>query len=190
MELALDHAVAIMAERGVGGLTVTAVAQRMHVRGPSLYKYFPSLHAIYDRLFARGALANAQVVAAAAAGLPRGEARIRGAAHSTVRWCMENQALAQLLYWRPVPGFVPSPEAFAAGVDDMEQARAEFEEAVRQGRLSGDVDLDEAIRVYTVLLSGIISQQLANEPGATYTTGVFTTLIDQALDMFFAHYGP
>ena len=26
----------------------------MGVRGPSLYKYFPSLHAMYDALFARG----------------------------------------------------------------------------------------------------------------------------------------
>jgi AcrR family transcriptional regulator len=182
--------VEIMAEDGVGGLTVTAVAQRMNVRGPSLYKYFPSLHAIYDSLFARGAATSAQAIATAVEGLPRGTARIRAAAHATVRWCMENQALAQLLYWRPVPGFVPSPEAFAVSLDDMKHARAEFGEAVRRGQLSTGVDIEEAIRVFTVLLSGIITQQMANEPGATYTTGVFTALTDQALDMFFAHYGP
>jgi AcrR family transcriptional regulator len=54
IEEALDHAVEVMAEHGVGGLTVSEMARRMGVRPPSLYKYFPSLHAVYDALFARG----------------------------------------------------------------------------------------------------------------------------------------
>ena len=29
------------------------------------------------------------------------------------RWVLDNQALAQLLFWRPVPNFEPSPVAFA-----------------------------------------------------------------------------
>ena len=34
------------------------------------------------------------------------------------------------------------------------------------------------------------SQQLANEPDATYETGLFTSLTDQALDMFVHQYAP
>ena len=54
VNLALDHAVAVMIERGVGGLTISEVAARMAAQPPSLYKYFNSLNAVYDRLFARG----------------------------------------------------------------------------------------------------------------------------------------
>ena len=54
MDEALDHAVQIMTEQGVGALTISEVARRMGIGGPSLYKYFPSLHAVYDLLFARG----------------------------------------------------------------------------------------------------------------------------------------
>ena len=40
------------------------------------------------------------------------------------------------------------------------------------------------------MLSGLLSQQMANEPGAGYETGSFTRLTDEALDMFFTHWIP
>jgi hypothetical protein len=46
----------------------------------------------------------------------------------------------------------------------------------------------EAPRLFTIVLSGLISQQMANEPAADYDTGVFTSLTEAALDMFFARY--
>jgi hypothetical protein len=44
--------------------------------------------------------------------------------------------------------------------------------------------------LFTIVLSGLISQQMANEPGADYDTGSFTRLTDAAFDMFFARYAP
>ncbi|WP_324273461.1 TetR/AcrR family transcriptional regulator [Blastococcus brunescens] len=105
---ALDHALALMTEEGVGALTVTEVARRMGIRGPSLYKYFPSRHALYDALFARG-LATQQAAVRAAVGDARGVAALRAGGRAVVRWAVEHPALAQLLHWRPVPGFEPSP---------------------------------------------------------------------------------
>src|SRR3954464_1023194 len=55
IEGGLDHAAAIMAEEGVAGLSLGEIARRMGIRTPSLYVYFPSKHALYDALFARGA---------------------------------------------------------------------------------------------------------------------------------------
>lgn len=186
---ALDHAVGIMCEQGVGGLTISEMARRMGIRGPSLYKYFPSLHAVYDALFARGQEANSAAVRAAIDPLPPGVARIRAAAQAIVRWCVANPALAQLLHWRPVPRFEPSPSTFAASVAEMQEARAEFAEAVRLGQLSRAAASAEALRLFTVVISGIVTQQLANQPGAGYDDGLFSRLTDDALDMFFAHYG-
>jgi AcrR family transcriptional regulator len=180
----------VMTEGGVGALSISEVARRVGVRGPSLYKYFPSLHAVYDALFARGILANDRAVRVAIDDLPHGADRIRAASLATVRWCVENPALAQLLYWRPVPGFTPSPQTFAASVGGMQEVRAELGAAVRLGQLHHDADSDEAVRLLTVVMSGLISQQMANEPHVAYETGVFTRLTDEALDMFFTHYAP
>jgi hypothetical protein len=123
-------------------------------------------------------------------GRPPGVERIRAGARENVRWCTANPALAQLLHWRPVPGFEPSPQVFAASMRDMLDMRAEFAEAVRLGQLAPAADSDAAVRLFTVVLSGLISQQMANEPGASFAQGRFTSLTDAALDMFFDSYRP
>src|SRR6266704_5478097 len=82
IEEALDAAVAIMEEAGVGGLSMSEIARRLGMRQPSLYKYFPSLHAVYDALFARGLAGSGAAVQAAARPLPPGVARIRAGARA------------------------------------------------------------------------------------------------------------
>ncbi|MBV9094553.1 MAG: TetR/AcrR family transcriptional regulator [Streptosporangiaceae bacterium] len=187
IEEALDAAVAIMEEAGVGGLSMSEIARRLGMRQPSLYKYFPSLHAVYDALFARGVERTSAAVQAAVADVPRGVASIRAAGRALVRWAVENPVLAQLLYWRPVPGFAPTA-TFAPSVRLMDQLRAAFAAAVQAGALHPRAASEEAPRLFTVVLSGLISQQMANEPGAGYDTGIFTGLTDAALEMFFARY--
>jgi AcrR family transcriptional regulator len=155
----------------------------MGIRGPSLYKYFPSRHAMYDALFARGLAAEQAAVLAAVDGVDPGVPRLRAGAAAVVRWAVEHPALAQLLHWRPVPGFEPSSAVFAPSVEDRDVVRAEFAAAVRLGQLAPTADSDDVVRLYTVLLSGLISQQLANEPGATYADGTFSRLTDAAIDL-------
>jgi AcrR family transcriptional regulator len=188
IEEALDIATVIMGEVGVGGLSMSEIARRLGIRQPSLYKYFPSLHAVYDALFARGLARSHAAVRAAIDPLPLGVARIRPGSRAWVRWTVENPALAQLLYWRPVPGFAATEATFAVSLQQTAELRAEFAEAVRLGQLHPDAASVEALRLYTVILSGVISQQMANEPGADYDTGIFSSLTDAALDMFLVRY--
>jgi AcrR family transcriptional regulator len=190
IEDALDAAVVIMEEVGAGGLSMSEIARRLGMRQPSLYKYFASLHAVYDALFARGVERSGAAIQAAVGEGPRGVVTIRAAGRALVRWAVENPALAQLLYWRPVPGFAPSATTFAASERQMDQLRAAFAAAVRAGELHPDAASAAAPRLFTVVLSGLVSQQMANEPGADYRTGVFTSLTEAALDMFFARYTP
>jgi AcrR family transcriptional regulator len=185
---ALTHSVALMAEEGVGALTVSEVARRMGIRGPSLYKYFPSRSAIYDALFARGLAAQLAAVGAAVASAPPGVERLRAGGLAVVRWAVENPALAQLLHWRPVPGFEPSPATLRPGRDDMADVRAEFAAAVRLGQLTERADSDETVRLWTVVLSGLISQQLANQPGVPFDEGAFSRLTAPAIDLFLSAY--
>jgi AcrR family transcriptional regulator len=188
IEEALDQAVAIMEADGVGALSMSEIARRLGIRQPSLYKYFPSLHAVYDALFARGLALMEAAVMATVTPLPAGVARIRAGAKTWIRCAVDNPALAQLLVWRPVPGFQPTEETFVGSMRQMDQLRTEFAAAVDRGELSPEGGTPEALRVYTMLLSGVISQQMANQPGAAFDTGLFTSLIDDALDMFFARY--
>jgi hypothetical protein len=89
-----------------------------------------------------------------------------------------------------VPGFAPTAATFEPSVALIDQLHAAFAAAVRAGELHPKAASDEAPRLWTIVLSGLISQQMANEPGAGYDTGVFTSLTDAALDMFFARYAP
>jgi AcrR family transcriptional regulator len=162
----------------------------MGIRGPSLYKYFSSRFAMYDALFARGLAGEADAVRSAAQEAAPGADRLRVGGAALVRWAVEHPALAQLLHWRPVPGFEPSPETFARSEEDYLEARGVFAEAVRLGDLRADADSDEAMRLWTVVLSGLITQQLANEPAAAFETGRFTELTATAIEMFLSTYRP
>ncbi len=186
---ALDHAIVIMTEAGVGGLSISEMARRMGIRAPSLYKYFDSLHAVYDLLFRRAVRESGEAIERASVGLS-GLARVVAGTRGVIAWAVGHPALAQLLFWRPVPGFAPSLETFAGSVDQMQNLRAELALAVSSGELSEGADSDEAVRMLTVIMSGLISQQMANEPHVGYRDGKFTQLTDQALDMFFNQYRP
>ncbi len=127
IEEILDIAEQIMAEQGVAGLSVGEIARRMGIRPPSVYVYFPSKRALYDALFARGArllLAAMQEVTAALPARPATlEEILLPGARAFVRWSVEHAAYSQLLFWRPVPGFTPSPQAYQAAIELIERGR-------------------------------------------------------------------
>ena len=187
---ALDHAERIVEERGAGAVTIAEIARLMGIRPPSLYKYFPSLHGVYDALFARGNARLASYVEESVAELDPGLDRLLEVTRAIVRWSMLNRGLAPLLFWRPIPGFEPSPPSYALAERLVARSRADLAAAVRDGDLAPDADTDETFRLFTSLSAGLCSQQLANEPDATYETGSFTSLTDRALDMFVQQHRP
>ncbi len=184
----LDVALDVMGEEGVGGLSLTEVARRMDMQPPSLYQYFDSKLAVYDELFARGTRAQTAVVLAAVEGLEPGWGTLVTGAQAFMRWCVEHPVLTQLMYWRTVPGFEPSPEAFAPSVEALELTREALQGAVSAADLVPAAASDEGLRLLTVVMGGILSQQLANEPNTSYEQGRFTSLTRQALDMFRCYY--
>ncbi|MGW3343828.1 TetR/AcrR family transcriptional regulator [Nonomuraea rubra] len=183
----LGIALGVMAEEGVAGLSLATVARRLGVRPPSLYKYFPSRHAVYDALFKLG-----QEGYLAAVRGP-GEPGLRGMGASLeagARWIMDNQVLAQLLFWRPVPGFTPSPESYAPALAIHEHFATLIGQAVARGELHPDAASEEGLALAASLIAGPISQQLANEPDATYEQGRFTRLVPRLPAVFAAVYPP
>jgi AcrR family transcriptional regulator len=192
----LDVSLAVMAESGAGGLSLGEVARRMGIRPPSLYQYFESKNAIYDALFAKGwrlldeLMARHETAAPAVTDAGRARAFTVDAAQAFVRWAVEHPVLAQLMFWRPVPGFVPTPASYAPAVDALDRLRAVVCGFVERGWLHPDAAGDEALDAYVVMVSGVISQHLANEPDATFVDGRFTALIPLLTDMFFDQFVP
>jgi len=188
----VDVAAEIMAEQGVVGLSVGEVARRMGIRPPSLYVYFPSKHALYDALFARGAQEVLDHVLSDDVDLTEGQTLdevLLHVAETFVGWSIEHPAFTALLFWRPVPGFAPSAEAYAPAVALIELTRARFADLRDRGLVRSDAELDDVQRDWTVLLSGVISQQLSNAPGESLAEGRFTSALPTLVAMFARHYG-
>jgi AcrR family transcriptional regulator len=193
IEEILEVAVEVMAEDGVAALSLAEVARRMGLRPPSLYQYFPSKMEIYNALFEEGVRRVRVATLDAEAELNSVDplARLRVFQQAFCRWCIENPVLSQLLFWRTVPGFKPSPESFAPAVMQLEELRARLRATVEAGQLAPEAAGEEGVALYTSLVAGVVTQQLANEPDAAYERGGrFIGLIPIVLDMFIDRYAP
>lgn len=171
----LDAAWELARNEGVAAITLRDIAGRVGMRAPSLYTYFPSKHALYDAMFAAGARQLADTLAQAREGATPPET-LRARARLFVAFCTANPTRYQLLLERPVPGFAPSPESLAI----MLQALAGTRAALEAAGVYGECALD----MLRALITGLVSLQIANEPGGDR----WTRLQDDALDMFLAHY--
>ncbi len=192
IEQLLEVAVQVMAEQGVAGLSLGEVARRVGIRPPSMYVYFNSKNAVYDAVFARGWRDVMQKME------PLGEpdettdlpAYLLDFAELFVRWALQHPVYAQLMGWRPVPGYEPSPAAYEPAVVAFQRGLDVMARLQSLGLFRPDVTVDELMRVWTVLTGGVITQQLANAPHEPFERGSFTSVLPQLVDMYLAHYAP
>ena len=186
----LDHALQIMADDGAAGLTMARLARAMEIRPPSLYKYYPSLLAVYDALFRRGQLANLQALREGMRGAAPGLDAVTGAMEATGRWAAANPVLAQLLFWRPVPGYQPSAEAFAPAMQITDLLRSALQNAVARGQVHPDAATDPGMDLLSIMHFGVISQHLANDPGSDWDHGRYTRRHREIIPLFIKAYPP
>ncbi|HVT76192.1 MAG TPA: TetR/AcrR family transcriptional regulator [Acidimicrobiales bacterium] len=180
----------LMNVEGVNGLSLSEVARRLGVKPPSVYKYFDSLLAIYDALFARAMESHLEAMRDAMASAAPGLAALAAGLEASGRWCLAHPGVAQLLFWRPVPRFEPSPEAMAPSVEMVQLQRAALHDAVRAGELGSAADSDHAVWTLSVMVSGVIGQTLANEPDLAWGEGRFSPLLRELLTALPALFPP
>ena len=190
IEEILDIAETVMAEDGVNGLSLSEVARRLGVQPPSIYKYFPSLMAVYNALFLRGQREHLDVLRAAMADAQPGLDAITKGLEASGRWSLANRPVAQLLFWRPVPSFEPSPEAFAPSIEMMDLNRQCLADAVAGGQLGPSARSDEAIYFVSILIAGTLSQSMANEPDVPWGEGRFSPLFPRLMALLPVAYPP
>lgn len=160
------------------------------MQAPSIYKYFPSLLSIYDELFLRGQADHLQALRAAAASAAPGMAAVQALAAAAARWAAGNMALAQLLFWRPVPRFTPSAQAFEPSREMFQLFLDALGGAVRSGELGADAATSTGVDLVSTLVAGVMSQYMANEPGTPWGTGRFTPLLPRLIDLLRCTYPP
>jgi AcrR family transcriptional regulator len=170
----LDTAWTMVRDDGLAALSLRALARAVDMEPQSLYTYFASKNALYDRMFADG---NQELADRFAAADIPAEARgaLRAVAGVFTEFAVQDQARYQLMFLRAVPGFQPSPESYAIAVKVLDGVRM----VLRRAGLHNDADFD----LWTAVLAGLASQQLANEPGGDR----YLRLIDEAVTMFADH---
>ncbi len=186
----LDHALQIMAEDGVAGLTMASLARAMDIRPPSLYKYYPSLLGVYDALFRRGQLANLEALRDGMREATPGLEAVAGGMEATARWAVANPLLAQLLFWRPVPGYQPSAEAFAPALEIIDLLRGALAGAAARGQIHPDAATDAGMELLSIMHFGVISQHLANDADRDWDHGRYTCRYREILPLFVKAYQP
>jgi hypothetical protein len=83
-----------------------------------------------------------------------------------------NPARLQLMFWRVIPGFEPSPDAYAPSLQVMSLGQQAFAEI--------GITNPAALDMWTALLTGLITQQASNDPNGDR----WLRLLDDAVDMF------
>lgn len=160
---------------GVAALSLQEVAANVGMRAPSLYHYFASKNALYDAMYARGMQQFAdRIQGSRASSDPR--RALRNRTRAFVDAAVADPARFELLFHRPVPGFVPSPEHVQLGLTHLARTRELAEAAGLRGGRSFDL--------YMATIRGLIAMQLANEPGGDR----WTRLVDDAVDVLVDHY--
>ncbi|MDN5748369.1 MAG: hypothetical protein L0H64_07670 [Pseudonocardia sp.] len=87
--------------------------------------------------------------------------------------------MAQLLFWRPVPSFEPTPAAMAPSVEMVRLQRQAPAAAAAAGELGPGAGSDEALWLASVLISGVIGQAMAlpNSPWPEILAGIVLVMI-------------
>ncbi len=141
---------------GLASVTLREIADRIGMRPPSLYTHFESKNAVFDAMFADGYRQMDEAFAAAS--LPsEPRAVLLVVAELFFDFATADEARHQLLFSRTLPGFTPSETAYATSLRQYERFRGFMTAA-------GVTDPDD-LDLWTALSAGIVSQQLANDPG-------------------------
>jgi AcrR family transcriptional regulator len=169
----IDAAWEVARELGLAQLTLRDIAERVGMKAPSLYSHVDSKSAIYDAMFAQAWTECREVMMAMEARCPpdvRGALRLYARTFFDFSVC--DLTRFQLMNQRTIPGFEPSPEAYAPAVLVIGGLR----DRLARHAITAQQDID----LYVALVGGLADAQLANDPGGDR----WARLLDRAVDMY------
>lgn len=168
----LDAAWALSRGRGLTGWTLRDLGAEVGMRAPSLYVYAESKNALFDLMFADGYRQLAERIAAT----ERPDdptALLETAARLYVTFAAEEPVRFQLLFQFTAPGFEPSP----ASMELAGQALGDLVEVLAAAGVDDPAEVD----LWTAVLTGLASQQVANDPGGDRWLRLVDTAVGRLL---------
>jgi len=147
-ERVVDEAAKMVDEVGPAQLTLAALALRLGVRQPSLYKHVDGMAGLQRGIAVLAKNELAEVLARAAVGRSRGDAVVAIAA-AYRRWALDHPGRYAAAQRAPVPGDLDDEIASGAGVQVVADVMAGFE-------LHED-DAIDAIRALRAALHGFVT---------------------------------
>ena len=174
MEQILTAAWELARRDGLAAISQRELADRVDMRQPSLYNYFPSKAALYDAMFAQG---FAELVR------QRQQLRLpddpvaalkRGCRHF-VDFCVDDPVRYQLLFQHSIPGFRPSQESMATASSALD--------FLRRWLVAAGARDEQALDLMRALLLGLAGEQIANEPGTRRWTRFTDDVVELVLQL-------
>lgn len=170
----LDAAWSLVREEGLAALSLRDLARRAGITAPTVYAYFESKNAIYDAMFGQAATQFAERMAERY-DVDEPHRLLIASVGRFFEFCTSDPARYQLLFQRTLPGFEPSAQSFAPAVRALTEAR----ELLARNGVSDPRHVD----LWTALVTGLVDQQVSNDPGGER----WTRLGEEALEMFLVH---
>lgn len=167
----LDVAWEIARNDGVGAVSLREVARAFGVQPQSLYTYVESKNGLFDAMF-KHATADLLALLDEPPG-DTAEQRLRTGCQLFVRHCVAHPERFTLLFQRPVPGFVPSAASM--------QAAGQLLQALASALTDAGSDDSATLDLFTAGLTGLISQQVSNDPHGDRWTKLLDRLITALL---------
>jgi AcrR family transcriptional regulator len=169
----VDAAWELAREHGLAEITLRQVAERVGMQAPSLYSHVASKHAIYDAMFGE---AWTQFLDGARELDTQVPDDLPGMLLADARYFFDfatgDPVRNQLMNQRTIPGFEPSPEAYAPAVEVLD----EFATRLADHGITAQEDID----LLVAIVGGLADSQLANDPGGDR----WGRLIERAVDMY------
>lgn len=179
----LQAAREVMRERGVADLNLQEIARRVGMRAPSLYNYFPNRNAIYEALFVLGMRMWRERLEGPVSQYGSSWEGLEQIMESYLGFALENPELYQLLFERPVPGFVPSPEGLEESSRLLETVYGVVARAIDAGVFKSAQSPEVTMNLLMAMVHGFTAQHLANEPHLPAGEGRFGSLIPVLMDL-------
>jgi AcrR family transcriptional regulator len=152
----LTVAWALARRDGLAAISLRELADRVDMRQPSLYNYFPSKSALYDAMFRQGFEELLEQRQQLRLGADPVRALHRGCRHF-IDFCVADPVRYQLLFQPAVPGFHPSTESMTVAEEALG--------FLKRWLVDAGAPKAETLDLMRALLMGLAGEQIANEPG-------------------------
>lgn len=154
----VEAALEISADRGVGGATTKAIAQRVGIAQPTIFRHFRSRDAIFEAAVAAIADALFRNISGQFEGDEPADVRLRELIRRQLRFIGHRRGIPRLLFSDRLHLEIPTLRRSLLGVMERytEAVATLIEEGIWEGRFRADQDPRETARVLISLIQGLV----------------------------------